>query len=437
MVSWVGLGSILVGSLCGCAALGRGMGPSREEQRPFFEAEALTGVGDRGQSVATLSVSIPYRNLVFFREAQGYASSYRIRAVQVDSRGPRHLREWTGRVEVPDYASTRASKVARTTMSLDLADLEARDPERPPHLEVTVEIDRSSRRARRDLPLRLSSIRDGKLTVGELALYRKREAFTAMPTDVEVMGRALPDPELFRRQADGRFDVSTGEPWLFVRVFDLREDSTDSIFTLHLRVTPAGADTARFVRDLDLSRQGYVTSVLLRLPTRAFAHGLNDLDVVVDGAKEVSTTLVNAGLDLTNDASWKSVLIPVKEIATDEEYARLRAAKVSERDGLWWEFWDRRDPDPTTSVNEALVEHFHRVRYVREKLVDGFGDGVLSDRGRVYIRLGAPDSIEEGNSRYDSFASYQVWRYREVGLVYYFQDSTGTGNYRLVWWEED
>jgi GWxTD domain-containing protein len=432
----LGLWLIASPELLGCAALGRRSMPERLT-RPFFEAEVLTGIGDRGQSVATVSVSIPYRSLVFFREATGFVSSYRIRAVQVDPRGSRALREWRGRVEVADYETTKAPSVARTTMSLDLTKFVASKDGENPRLEIIVEIDRTSRHARRTLPLRLNAVEPGTLALGELALYRQRDAFKAMPAEVEVMGRALPDPELFRRQEDGRFDIATGEPWLFIRIFDLRGDTDTQSFDLDIAVRPATTQEARYDVTIPAARQGYVTSLLLRLPASAFVFGLNDIDVGLADVEPALTEVSNGGLDLTDDDSWQSSLSPLEEIATDEEFELLRRAAVQERHRAWWEFWDRLDPDLSTPENERLVEHFRRVRYARRQLVDGFGDGATSDRGKLYIRLGPPDTIDKGNSRFDSFATYQVWRYRDAGLVYYFQDSTGSGHFRLVWWEEE
>jgi hypothetical protein len=73
------------------------------------------------------------------------------------------------------------------------------------------------------------------------------------------------------------------------------------------------------------------------------------------------------------------------------------------------------------------------VSYARANLRDGFRDGALSDRGRIWVRHGRPDSVETTTPGYDSNISYEVWRYPRVGRVYYFQDSDGLGRYRLVW----
>lgn len=421
--------------LGGCAGLG---GPSwSQDSRSFFEAEVLTGVGEDGQSVATLSVTIPFRNLVFFREAEGYVSTYRIRAVQRDRRGRQRLRQWTGRTRVATYEETRASQVARSTFSLDLAELVGVDTEEPPVLEVIVEIDGTTRRGRRELALRPQEFEEGELSVAELALYRQRDAFESVPTSLEVMGRALPDPDLFRRQADRRFDVATGEPWLFVRLFDLRGEVSEDTLRMQVTARLVDASSPTWSTEVEAQRQGTVTSVLLRLPRSAFRYGAHRLTVELEGGGSQEIILHDLGLDLQQARSWKSNLASLRVIATEEEMQELERAPVDEREQRWREFWRRRDPNPRTPENERLEEHFRRVGYARTHLKDGFDDGARSDRGEVYIRHGEPDSVERGAPSLDTFTEYEVWRYLQDGITYYFRDTSGAGHFRLVWWEEE
>ena len=54
-------------------------------------------------------------------------------------------------------------------------------------------------------------------------------------------------------------------------------------------------------------------------------------------------------------------------------------------------FWNKRDPTPTTNLNERVLEHFRRVWFVRHH----FSTGVqpYDDRGIIYLRYGQPDFI--------------------------------------------
>ena len=53
-------------------------------------------------------------------------------------------------------------------------------------------------------------------------------------------------------------------------------------------------------------------------------------------------------------------------------------------------WWRRMDPLPATPQNERLVEHLERVVYARAHFADERSALGFDDRGKVYIRLGAP-----------------------------------------------
>ena len=75
--------------------------------------------------------------------------------------------------------------------------------------------------------------------------------------------------------------------------------------------------------------------------------------------------------------------------------------------------------------------------HARENFKDGTSDGATSDRGRVSVRLGPPDSIESQTMLQNSSAEYELWHYLDRGETYYFRDDDGLGHWTLVWREED
>ncbi len=57
-------------------------------------------------------------------------------------------------------------------------------------------------------------------------------------------------------------------------------------------------------------------------------------------------------------------------------------------------FWEIRDPDPFTEVNEFKEEIESRYEYVSNHLNEGGRPGWKSDRGRIYMLLGPPSQID-------------------------------------------
>ncbi|MGH9344947.1 MAG: GWxTD domain-containing protein [Terriglobia bacterium] len=111
-------------------------------------------------------------------------------------------------------------------------------------------------------------------------------------------------------------------------------------------------------------------------------------------------------------------------IITDQERkAFLGLSNDEERDAFIQAFWERRNPDPDSPENTAREEHYRRIAYANEHFAAG-EPGWKTDRGRIYIEWGAPDSIDAHPSggEYDRPANegggttttfpFEVWHYR-------------------------
>jgi GWxTD domain-containing protein len=399
----------------------------------WFDTDVLLGVSESGRPLATVTVSAPYRRLVFYRAEDGFRAPYRLRAILRSGDQSLQMNEWSGEAWAEDYATTRGSLALQRTVTMELDEVAARTP--AAFLEVQLVVDGTSRVGIARVPIEMGRFNRGGLVLGELAMYRLRDHAADVVTDLEVLDSALPDPERFARRNNASFDYATGNPWVFVRIFDLRKERADDQLTLRVLAFEGGSDEARWQRDLEFNRAGYETSVFLRLPEDAFVFGTNRIEVRLAEADAVTTQMENLGLDLTDTESWKANLRQVRVLATEEEWELMEQVPQDGRLRLWSEFWKRRDPDPETPENERVDIHYERVAYARAFLRDGFDDGALSDRGKVWIQYGRPDSIDNASPGFENYGSYEVWRYQEIGTAYYFRDVDGLGRFRLVWQE--
>ncbi len=66
--------------------------------------------------------------------------------------------------------------------------------------------------------------------------------------------------------------------------------------------------------------------------------------------------------------------------------------RPEDKTAFYHRFWKRRDPTPTTEINERLCEHYRRLFYVREhlSLPEQNIFGWETARGQVYVRYGKP-----------------------------------------------
>lgn len=139
----------------------------------------------------------------------------------------------------------------------------------------------------------------------------------------------------------------------------------------------------------------------------------------------------------------------VKYIITKDEKRAFNELKTDEeRENFIENFWRRRDPNPDTEENEFREQYYERIAYANENFASGI-PGWMTDRGRIYIAWGKPDSVEshpaggsydrptwEGGGQTSTYP-FEVWFYRHLdgvgdGIEIEFVDPTGTGEFRIA-----
>jgi GWxTD domain-containing protein len=134
-------------------------------------------------------------------------------------------------------------------------------------------------------------------------------------------------------------------------------------------------------------------------------------------------------------------------ITEEEEEVFSNLTTPEEKARFIEQFWYRRDPDPSTPINELRDEHYRRIAFANERFQSGIA-GWKTDRGRIYVIHGPPDEIvsypsggrylRQGHEGGGSTSTYpfEVWRYRHLGGVgteaeLEFVDVSWAGEYRL------
>jgi GWxTD domain-containing protein len=157
----------------------------------------------------------------------------------------------------------------------------------------------------------------------------------------------------------------------------------------------------------------------------------------------------SARLERANRALERWLDQDVQYIITGEERAVFNALTTDEeRSNFIESFWFRRDPTPDTIDNEYREEHYRRIAYANDRFQSGI-PGWKTDRGRIYIIHGEPDSKEgkpTGGYYERPFAEgggsttvypFEQWRYRYIDgigqeIIFEFVDPSLSGEYRLA-----
>jgi GWxTD domain-containing protein len=114
-----------------------------------------------------------------------------------------------------------------------------------------------------------------------------------------------------------------------------------------------------------------------------------------------------------------------------KEKEKFKALPDAEKEAFIQNVWDSRDPSPITPENEFQIEYMKRFEYVKRHY------GIPSDRAKIYLLLGAPQSVET-HPNSDKYYPLELWSYYSLGfrelppsLELIFFKRWGSGDYRL------
>jgi len=95
------------------------------------------------------------------------------------------------------------------------------------------------------------------------------------------------------------------------------------------------------------------------------------------------------------------------------------------------DYWSKQDPTPDTKFNELMNEFYTRADYceINFRTLSGNG-GAKSDRGKIYIKFGPPDSIERDTNNDDNVV--ETWTYKNSQRKFVFIDKEGIGIFTLA-----
>ncbi len=408
-----------------------GQNMTRSVRRPF-ELTASQSIDAEGNVLLVISTAIDYRRLVFFRQPIGYVADYRVYIEVRDEEGKRVRGEVIEKtVTTPEYEMTRSAGM--------LSEVKKNIPLGSGYYDVnvTVEVARTSLKYERKAEVKIYGRDQGLFEMSDPVFSAPEESGTgrkppAGELDFSICPNEIPDGY---RQLAG--DVFIGfEGWIRMSwtVLSPMENRTSR----GMEVTVKVQDPQKHVRAY--TRQTFEVD--------GKGRGMFCIDMNVDdlplGFYEVSTavSIPNSTKKVVRtgtftmllgramfDKYFEDTLELLGLTADDEAVERLRAISPESRIGEWNRYWKSKDPTRTTDLNEELSEFLRRVRFALENFSE-HGPGWRSDMGKVYIQHGPPDNVAD-RSGSTLGSRLKIWYYYSKGLAFIFEDSMGSGLYRL------
>ncbi|MBI5837608.1 MAG: GWxTD domain-containing protein [Candidatus Eisenbacteria bacterium] len=392
------------------------------DRRPAFTTSCASFRDTSGAPLVEVALEIGASELSFIREGGGFRAEVDIAVSLYDSRDElRGGDVWRRAVSLDHYGQlNRREPVIRERrrfpvppgryrVRVEVRDLNA-DASNATELETTVE-GPGPRSGGRGPSLRLGDIQLGALA-DSLGPPRRD---SIRPSVSLVFGNPLPRLACFGEayvQGPGPDTVE-----LRLRIFD--ESGAEL------------ADAPGVARVKD-----GVAAYLLRPPVDRLGVGGYLLEVQARWGGEKERRQLRFEMDETRivfDEHFSEVIEMLALVARSDELDSLRDCPAPERQARWNRFWDRHNPDPGGKGNPAEREFFRRVRYATQHFSGkGLGPGWRTDMGRIYIKYGPPDQMEQ-RPRTATESAVEIWYYNEpTRMTFFFVDRTGFGRFELV-----
>jgi len=397
---------LLASALLAPAVASAGAGLDRPDpRREPLQVELAARYADDGAAGVAVSVSVPYRGLVFTRAGEGWASELRVTVSARRDGKTVAGAVGSARAVVSDYAATRAGERLRTTVTVDLPD------DAPVLLAVRAEVVGTSRWWERELEFRPGAGRSIPWAFAGFAWNLPDGASEGLRLDA-VIDSLRVRVDLVARPAAALRGVRPS-----ALVFALH-DGLGGVRELGRRPLPAPGPDAHLTRTLAVDGA-------------ALPFGLQTLTVRLEDDRGAvlplvpDHPLVNLGVPFADDAAWRrhvAWLEPRNDRCVDlDAMARLPRG---ERAAAWRAFWDAQPPG---SVGES--EHLQRI-VEADRRFGRFGRGALSDRGRYFVRYGPPASVDHHVMDAAVAGDWEVWYYPAEGFKVIFHDAYGLGDFR-------
>ncbi len=393
--------------------------PIEASGEPVFFFEAISYASEQpGKARIDVYVQVPYDELRFVKESELFVARYDVVLSLYNPDGQLALeRTWTDVVRVKDFSQTTSNKF----YSLSHRPIEA-DPGNY-RANVQIQDQDSKKTARRHRNLLVTDFAKDSLSMSDIMLVNR----------LSTTG----DKRSIVPNISGNVGHLTEGFFLFVEIYN--NSSVDSLMLRWKILDQQQREVLN--RTQAEATTGRVTQTFLKVDKLSLTAGTYFLSVGAEPLHNLSIHPALAALtSRTFSVQWSDLPRVVQDIdkavdqlryiARDSDMSHIReATSPEEKKRRFVEFWKKRDPDPQTPENELMEEYYGRIEYTNKNYTH-YIEGWRTDRGMVYIYLGAPDNVErypfQNNSK-----PYEIWYYNQINRRYVFVDETGFGDYRL------
>lgn len=403
--------SLVIASVFGAGVSARAaeVPPMRALQPPFFTADVSVDVDSSGRSSVGVTITVPYTELSWSRREDGFGSGVGFSVeLEPERHGQLYGDSWQRRLLTDRYPATTSSRYQLVVVR--------RFDVPPGRYRVRVRV--------RDLDSEAESQAEERLTL---------EDVQRLPVGFADLQLGSVDSLGFHPDPTRRFGQESATLAARVVLFDRRSGEWPRSYRFKYRIVEDGGDV--LVQGDTLVQLARSAEPVLVRPNRAeFLVGGHQFEVELQDGRQRHRTTRSFEVEESGaprGKAYETMMEALSYIAEDAEVEPMRRLRTDAEQAAAWEaFWRRRDPTPDTPRNEFQLEFFRRLHHAEQNF-QGFGPGWRSDMGRIYVRHGPADQVEQRTASTQSPA-LEIWFYHQPYRRYVFADREGFGRYTLL-----
>jgi GWxTD domain-containing protein len=360
-------------------------------------------------------VQVPYKNIQFVKSSEGFTAKYSVTASVFDSTKTMLIVEktWNETVNVIDFnMTTEKYNYNLSKKSFDL---------KPGKYLIRTNLEDldSKKETASENPFIVKDF-SGKISLSDILLIAKSENIQANNSIVPNVSRNISSS---KDRVKFYFEVNS-------------KYTAETRFTFEYKVTDSENKIIHREEE-DRNLNPGINQIFFSMTEFPFDLGAYIIKVTISDAKQ-NIVATNTKPFYSQSRALPAIITDIDKaiaqtifIATPDELSYMEEGKTQpEKMKRFLEFWKKKDPSPNNDENEVFDEYYKRVEYANENF-SSYIEGWKSDRGMVFILLGAPNNIDRHPFEYDS-KPYEVWEYYNLNRSFVFLDQTGFGDYRLI-----
>ena len=379
----------------------------------FFEDFLSFASTELGKTRLDVFIQVPYSEIQFIKVPSGFESKYNLTVSVYDDSKENLLVEksWSEKVTTKDFDQT----ISKSNFNLSMRSFNLAPGK---YLLRTAFEDVDSRKefsVENEVKIREL---EKELAVSDIMLISKQ-------TVIEGSNKIIPNVS---RNVAAKKD---GIPFFF-------ELYSDAAREIKIEYNIIDNDKEKVFRE-EISRQIDSGRTQIFYTIKDSDLGLGNYVLTADIKEEKNSLKVSTAKTFVS--RWMGVPSSIRDldkaiaqmvyIATGTELDEIKDAKTKEEKiQKYLDYWKKKDPDPQSEDNPVFDEYYRRIAFANENF-SHYIEGWRTDRGMVYVILGAPNNIDRHPFEYDS-KPYEVWEYYELNKSFVFLDETGFGDYRLI-----